>query len=113
MTSFPANDVSKEKNELTDSVGPHHDLTFEDKSADFFFTEDIFQHISDRTNLYARQKQEAKGKEYKNWKADVKDIKAFIAIQIIIGIHQLLEYQMYWSDDDRLREKSRYVHNLA
>ena len=122
---FPANYVSRENYEHIDSVGPHHDLTFQDKPADFFglfFTEEIFQRITDQTNLYARQKQEAKGKEDKFWRpVDVKDIKVFIAIQIIMGIHQLPEYVMYWSDDDRLRVpgvadvmgRNRYVHSFS
>ena len=72
-------------------------------------TEEILKIIQDQTNLYATQECERRlgGQVVRmnscNWKTMmVEEIKTFIAIYILMGIHTLPELQHYWSSDDLL-----------
>ena len=85
-------------------AGPQHDLPPGSHPLDFFhliFEEAFFTQISDQTNLYATQCQV--GRQDTRWTPTTpEEIKAFISIQIIMGIHQLPEYSLYWADDRNL-----------
>jgi hypothetical protein len=71
-------------------------------------TEEILEIIQDQTNLYATQERERRlgGQEVRmascNWKPTTVEIKTFIAIQILMGIHMLPELRHYWSSDNLL-----------
>ena len=56
-----------------------------------------------QTNLYAKQKQEGTGED-KYWhEATADEVRLFIFLQYMFGIHQLPETSMYWSTDPLLR----------
>jgi hypothetical protein len=87
-------------------------LNKEDPEVDYFLTiltEETIQIIRDQTNLYATQERKRRlgGQEVRmtirNWKpTTVEEIKTFIAIHILMGIHALPELQHYWSSDNLL-----------
>lgn len=87
-----------------------------DKEKDYFgtiFTEEILQNIVDETNSYANQPKKNKrlGSNTKdiilNWKEITsEELKAWIGMHILMGIHQLPELKNYWSTDPILNVQS-------
>ena len=72
-------------------------------------TEEILENIQGQTNLYATQERERRlgGQAVRmascNWKpTTVEEIKTFIAVHILIGIHTLPELRHYGSSDNLL-----------
>ena len=60
--------------------------------------------VAEQTNLYAQQKQEEKGAADKNWKPATPDeMKLFIFVQCMFGVHHMTETAMYWSTDSLLQ----------
>jgi hypothetical protein len=83
-----------------------HSLKSSDTAGKYFeavFDSDICDMIVQQTNLYRMQKQAA-GSSSIATGADitVDDIKAWIGLCIIMGIHQLPQLQNYWSSDPLL-----------
>ncbi|CAG5053316.1 unnamed protein product [Parnassius apollo] len=63
-----------------------------------FFDDDIFTHIVTQTNLYAEQNQS------RNWTPVCCDeIKAFIGIIILMGLHPLTTVDLFWASDPFFR----------
>lgn len=60
-----------------------------------FITDDIINHIVFQTNLYAEQKFSNMGKPYKKTNPD--EIKAFLGINLLMGIKRYPSYRDYWS----------------
>lgn len=60
-----------------------------------FITEEILENIVFQTNLYAEQMYQTNGKPYKA--TSITEIKAFIGINILMGIKKLPSYRDYWS----------------
>lgn len=58
-------------------------------------TDDIINHIVFQTNLYAEQEFSTKGKTYKQTNPD--EIKAFLGINLLMGIKQYPSYRDHWS----------------
>ena len=66
--------------------------------------ESFWSDVAEQTNLYAQQKQEEKGAADKNWKPATPDeMKLFIFVQFMFGVHRMPETAMYWSTDPLLR----------
>lgn len=65
------------------------------------FPDTLIQHIAFQTNLYALQKN---GGNYKFEKTNPDEIKAFIAINLFMGIKRLPSYRDYWSSRLELRD---------
>ena len=62
-----------------------------------FFTKDLLDDIVYQTNLYAAQK-------LKPYKAlDVTELKCYLGILILNGIHKMPSYRHFWSSDSLLR----------
>ena len=103
--TFPANRVKVKP--CTSVSGPVDPLPWDAQPYDFFarlFPDELFQLMAVETNRYAEQKQAAKGRRDKYWKdVTAADMKVFLSINVLMGIHPLPEYAMYWSTDDRLR----------
>jgi len=121
-----SNDNSEDESEWGDSVSYFEritraldqnpvicpDLTQEDSEVDCllsFLTGEILEIIRDQTNLYATQERERRlgGKVVRvascNWKpTTVEEIKTFIVVHIMMGIHTLPELRHYWSSDNLL-----------
>lgn len=88
------------------SVGPQHDLPSTASALDFLFLflpQFVFDLAAAETNRYARQKAEAKnGAPDPLWHDTTPDeIRAYIAILIMMGIKQLPRIWCYWSCDRR------------
>ncbi|KAJ8303674.1 hypothetical protein KUTeg_018784 [Tegillarca granosa] len=77
--------------------GPRHTLDRDSPVLSYFllvFPISIFLHLVDQTNLYAQQC----GAEIWN-PTTLDEMRAFIGLQIIIGINQLPRYTMHWSSN--------------
>jgi hypothetical protein len=89
------------------------DLTQGDSEVDYILsilTEEIPEIIRDQTNLYSTQEHDKRlvGQVVRltifNWKPpNLDEIKTFIAIHILMGIHTLPDLRNYWSSDNLLR----------
>ncbi|XP_036364210.1 piggyBac transposable element-derived protein 5-like [Octopus sinensis] len=99
-------------NNFSEETGSTHSLSQEAKPLDFFylfFPECLFEAITAETNRYAECKQA--GKKDSLWFPTTMDeIRAFFAINIIIGIRQLPRISNYWSDLELLRDE--YVSSI-
>lgn len=62
------------------------------------FTEEFIEHLVFQTNLYAQQQQ----KPYEP--CNSKSMKAFLAINILMGIKKQASYKDYWSSNEQLRD---------
>lgn len=86
-------------------VGVSHDLPVGAEPFEYFclLVPDVFWNtIAAETNRYAEQKQE--NKTDKDWHVTTpNEMKLFIFINFMFGIHRLPEVQMYWSTDPLLR----------
>lgn len=60
----------------------------------FFFTDEVLSLIAEQTNLYATQNKQ------KNW-VDVtnEEIRAFLGMLVLMGVHPLPNIDLYWSTD--------------
>ena len=67
------------------------------------FTLDIITRLVHETNLYAEQCQAARGVRDSAWQpTTVEEMRAYIAVNILMGFNQLPEIDHYWSSDDML-----------
>ena len=85
--------------QFTEPVGPTQVLPANATAIKFFmqmFDEDLFQHIVDQTNLYVRQ-MPARSPRYGWYDTTVPEMKAFVGVLLLIGIHQLPCIADYWS----------------
>ena len=83
-------------------TGPRIELEEDMKPVDFFqlyFTDALWNHIVDQTNLYAEQK---RGPEERSvWYAlTVNEFKAWIALTLNMGIVKKPSLRLYWSTDE-------------
>ena len=71
-----------------------------------FFTADLFKSISEQTNLYAEQRiSKLLGGINKLWKPTTpEEMKAYFAINIMMGIKDLPQTWCYWSEDTRFND---------
>ena len=88
-----------------------------------FWDRAFFQSLSDQTNLYARQRQREKP-DSKWYDTTPEEVKAFIGVNIIMGIDKKPAVYLYWSSDpflgnpgiqavfsrDRFEALMRYMH---
>ena len=83
--------------------GPNHELSPNDPILNYFylmFSENFFDVIADETNRYAEQVFVKKGARDSDWtQTDAREMKAYIGLYILMGIHQLPSLDMYWSQD--------------
>ena len=87
-------------------VGPRHHLDDLSSVLDYFYLlvePQFYATIVSETNRYARMRQAEIGIQDPFWfSTSVPEMKAFIAINILMGVHQLPQIESYWSADDRL-----------
>ena len=60
------------------------------------FDDSLFQHIVDQTNLYISQ-MSSRSARYGWYDTTVTEMKAFVGILLLMGIHQLPSIADYWS----------------
>ena len=85
-------------------AGPVHHLPEDATPLDFFsllWVPSFFQLLADQTNLYARQRQVQKP-DIKWYPTTPEEMKAFLGINIIMGIDQKPALTHYWSTDPYL-----------
>lgn len=64
------------------------------------FPADLIQRLVDYTNSYAVWKMTAQGSVDDKWEETSEpEMRAFLGINILMGINQLPEVDMYWSSD--------------
>ena len=87
-------------------VGVDHTLPVDATPYDYFcllLPETFWTDVAHQTNVYAEQRQQNKGTD-KTWKETTAvEMKLFIFIQFMFGIHRMPETAMYWSSDPLLR----------
>ncbi|CAH2091384.1 unnamed protein product [Euphydryas editha] len=61
---------------------------------ELFFSDEVLTHIVEQTNLYALQNKQ------KNWENTfVTEIRAFLGMLVLMGVHPLPNIDLYWSSD--------------
>ena len=99
------NDV--EISRFNEFVGPRHQLPENASALDFFsllFEPEFFEIMAEQTNLYATQRQLQAGVNDRNWvPTNAQELRAYFAINILMGLHRVPSTDAYWSMDDRLR----------
>ncbi|KAG7481247.1 hypothetical protein MATL_G00065090 [Megalops atlanticus] len=83
--------------------GPQHALGDEADTRDYFrllFPDSLFEHMVEQTNNYALYRQRRSGKVDAHWHpTDLREMRAYIGLNILMGINQLPDYGMYWATD--------------
>uniref|UniRef100_A0A1A8CZE0 PiggyBac transposable element derived 4 n=1 Tax=Nothobranchius kadleci TaxID=1051664 RepID=A0A1A8CZE0_NOTKA len=83
--------------------GPQHSLGDEADTCDYFrilFPDSLFEHMVEQTNNYALYRQRRSGKSDPHWHpTDVREMKAYVGLNILMGINQLPDTGMYWASD--------------
>ncbi|XP_068167873.1 piggyBac transposable element-derived protein 4-like [Antennarius striatus] len=83
--------------------GPQHSLGDDADTRDYFrilFPDSLFEHMVEQTNKYALYRQRRSGKPDPHWHpTDVREMKAYVGLNILMGINQLPDTGMYWASD--------------
>lgn len=83
--------------------GPQHSLGDDADTRDYFrllFPDSFFEHMVEQTNSYALYRQRRSGKSDPHWHpTDLREMKAYIGLNILMGINQLPDADMYWASD--------------
>ncbi|XP_066567992.1 piggyBac transposable element-derived protein 4 [Amia ocellicauda] len=89
--------------EFSASSGPQHSLGDEADTRDYFrllFPDSLFEHMVEQTNNYALYRQRRSGKVDPHWRpTDLREMQAYIGLNVLMGINQLPDYGMYWATD--------------
>ncbi|KAL4623217.1 piggyBac transposable element-derived protein 4-like [Arapaima gigas] len=84
-------------------TGPRHVLGDEADARDYFrllFPDALFEHMVEQTNNYALYRQRRSGRIDPHWHpTNVREMQAYIGLNILMGINQLPDYGMYWATD--------------
>ena len=67
-----------------------------------FFPDYVFNMIATETNRYAEQVQAEKRLDSKWHPTTAEEMKLYIAVNVMMGIHILSRVENYWSTDDKL-----------
>ncbi|KAM4597687.1 piggyBac transposable element-derived protein 4-like [Polymixia lowei] len=83
--------------------GPQHSLGDDADTRDYFrilFPDSLFEHMVEQTNNYALYRQRRGGKSDPHWHpTDLREMKAYVGLNILMGINQLPDSGMYWASD--------------
>ncbi|KAJ3604350.1 hypothetical protein NHX12_029091 [Muraenolepis orangiensis] len=83
--------------------GPQHSLGDDADTRDYFrllFPDSLFEHMVEQTNNYALYRQRMSGKSDPHWHpTDLREMKAYVGLNILMGINQLPDSGMYWASD--------------
>ncbi|KPP62821.1 piggyBac transposable element-derived protein 4-like [Scleropages formosus] len=85
------------------ATGPRHALGDGADARDYFrllFPDSLFEHMVEQTNNYALYRQRRSGRIDSHWHpTNVREMQAYIGLNILMGINQLPDYGMYWATD--------------
>ncbi|KAF7687411.1 hypothetical protein HF521_014639, partial [Silurus meridionalis] len=83
--------------------GPQHSLGDDADTLDYFrllFPDSLFEHMVEQTNNYALYRQRRSGRSDAHWHpTDVREMRAYVGLNVLMGINQLPDYGMYWASD--------------
>ncbi|KAJ8006131.1 hypothetical protein DPEC_G00125060 [Dallia pectoralis] len=83
--------------------GPQHSLGSDADTRDYFrllFPDSLFEHMVEQTNSYALYRQRRSGKSDPHWHpTDLREMKAYMGLNILMGVNQLPDVDMYWASD--------------
>lgn len=86
--------------------GPVHNLPVGATPIEFLnqlLPDSFYDTLACQTNLYAEQIERESGKKDKKWRpVSPEEIKLYVAICIMMGIHKLPRQKHYWSENDKL-----------
>ncbi|XP_060739707.1 piggyBac transposable element-derived protein 4-like [Tachysurus vachellii] len=88
---------------FTSDNGPQHSLGDDADTLDYFrllFPDSLFEHMVEQTNNYALYRQRRSGRSDAHWHpTDVREMRAYVGLNVLMGINQLPDYGMYWASD--------------
>lgn len=88
---------------FTTDSGPQHSLGDDADTLDYFrllFPDSLFEHMVEQTNNYALYRQRRSGRSDAHWHpTDVREMRAYVGLNVLMGINQLPDYGMYWASD--------------
>lgn len=88
---------------FTADSGPQHSLGDDADTLDYFrllFPDSLFEHMVEQTNNYAIYRQRRSGRSDAHWHpTDVREMRAYMGLNVLMGINQLPDYGMYWASD--------------
>ncbi len=88
---------------FTTDSGPQHSLGDDADTLDYFrllFPDSLFEHMVEQTNNYALYRQKRSGRSDALWHpTDIREMRAYVGLNILMGINQLPDYGMYWASD--------------
>lgn len=88
---------------FTADSGPQHSLGDDADTLDYFrllFPDSLFEHMVEQTNNYALYRQRRSGRSDAHWHpTDVREMRAYVGLNVLMGINQLPDYGMYWASD--------------
>uniref|UniRef100_A0AAQ4PUI2 Si:ch211-130m23.5 n=1 Tax=Gasterosteus aculeatus aculeatus TaxID=481459 RepID=A0AAQ4PUI2_GASAC len=83
--------------------GPQHSLGDDADARDYFrmlFPDSLFEHMVEQTNKHALYRQRRSGKSDPHWHpTDVREMRAYVGLNVLMGINQLPDTGMYWASD--------------
>uniref|UniRef100_A0A671QAP2 Si:ch211-130m23.5 n=1 Tax=Sinocyclocheilus anshuiensis TaxID=1608454 RepID=A0A671QAP2_9TELE len=83
--------------------GPQHSLGDDADTLDYFrllFPDSLFEHMVEQTNSYALYRQRRSSRSDAHWHpTDIREMRAYVGLNILMGINQLPDYGMYWASD--------------
>ena len=92
---------------FTQESGPNHGLADDATVLDYFkifMDDDFFELVALETNRYAKQRIASSGKPDPLWKeTDAQEMKAYFAINILMGLNPKPQLWCYWSTDEKFR----------
>ena len=89
---------------FAEKTGPTHTLPADARQLDYFFLflpHSFFETLATETNRYAEQKQMINGIDPRWQPTSVEEMRAYIGINIMMGVRQLPRIWCYWSPDKR------------
>ena len=89
---------------FTCETGPNHDLSPDARTVDYlnlFLPETFYETLALETNRYAEQIQLARSNDQRWRPTSAEEMRAYIGMNIMMGIRQLPQIWCYWSPDKR------------
>ena len=128
--SFDCSNAGSNVREFFEPTGPTFEIGLDPEPIEFFLQlipDTFFETLCEQTNIYAiqREKDPTWTEEKSKWKpTSVPELKAYVAILMFMGVCELPNYRLYWSEDmcfnqqfvsqimtrNRYEELSRYIH---
>jgi len=90
--------------DFSENSGPQHKLNADARVFEYlglFLPQSFYESVAQETNKYAEQKQQVSGPDPRWRPTSATEIRAYIGINIMMGVKQLPRIWCYWSTDKR------------